>query len=261
MIIDFHTHFFPDKIAKESVQKLAEHANTGYSGDGTLKGLLDFMKADGIDISVNQPVATKAGQVLSINRKMLEITEQYPGIICFGSMHPDFQGFEEELAFLKTRGIKGIKMHPDYQGFHPLDKRMPPIYRACAKNGLILLLHAGVDLAYEEIHSKPEELLEILKTTELTMVLAHMGSYRLWNDVEKYLVGEKVYFDLAYCDEMDDNQLKRMILNHGAERIVFATDFPWERASVILKKLKTLNLPKKDLDNILYKNAARLLRI
>ena len=88
-----------------------------------------------------------------------------------------------------------------------------------------------------------------------------MGAYRMWNDVEKFLVGKNCYFDLGYCNEMDNSQLKRMILDHGSKKILFGTDFPWERASVIKKKIETLGLPKADLDNIYYKNASKLLNL
>ena len=81
----------------------------------------------------------------------------------------------------------------------------------------------------------------------------------MWDKVEELLVGENVYFDVAYCDEMDNAQLKRMILNHGSEKILFATDFPWERAEVMKRKLDTLCLPAKDSDNIRFKNASELL--
>ena len=261
MIIDFHTHFFPDKIARESIDKLAKHANARYFGDGTLKGLLEFMEKDGIDISVNQPVATRAEQVLSINRRMIEVSREYPQIVCFGSMHPDFDDCDKELAFLAAQGIRGIKMHPDYQNFHPGDKRMRAIYESLVKNKLILLLHSGVDLAYEEVHSTPPEIKEMLKLKGLKVVLAHMGAYKLWDDVEKYLVGEDVYFDLAYCDEMENAQLQRIILAHGPEKILFATDFPWERGLTMLRKLDSLNLSKEDRDKILYKNALSLLKM
>jgi uncharacterized protein len=261
MIIDFHTHFFPDKIAKESIAKLAEHADVKYFGDGTLKGLLKFMMRDGIDLSLNQPVATRPEQVVSINRKMLEIEEDNYQIMCFAAMHPDFKDCDTELSFLASKFIRGIKMHPDYQDFHPGDKRMIPIYESLVKNEMMLLLHSGVDLAYTEVHSTPREIKEILKLKGLTLILAHMGGYRLWDDVEKYLVGENVYFDLAYCDEMKDDQLKRMILDHGSDKILFGTDFPWERGLTILNKLYSLHLSKQDLDNIIYKNALRLLKI
>jgi len=42
---------------------------------------------------------------------------------------------------------------------------------------------------------------------------------------------------------------------------LFATDFPWERASVIRNKINSLGLSTNDLDNIFFKNACKLLNI
>ena len=261
MLIDFHTHFFPDNIAKESCDMLAKKSGVTYYGDGTLASLLKFMKEDGVDISVNAPVATKPGQVASINRKMVEINRAQKSVICYGTMHPDFDGFEEEISFLARNGVKGVKMHPEYQGFCPEEKRMLGIFEACAVNGLPVLLHSGADLGYDTIHCKPAGIKKILDIKGLTLILAHMGAYRMWDEVEKLLVGEDVYFDLAYCAEMDSTQLKRMILNHGSDKVLFATDWPWERASVIKKKIGSLGLSSDDIDNITFRNASKLLDI
>ena len=261
MLIDFHTHFFPDKIAKTSCDLLARKAGVSYYGDGTLAGLLKFMKEDGVDISVNAPVATKPEQVPGINRKMLELNRAGGPVICFGAMHPEFTGYKSELAALKAGGVKGIKMHSEYQEFCPEEKRMTGIYEACADSGLAVLFHSGADLGYDTVHCRPEGIKKILGIKGLTLILAHMGAYRLWNDVENLLVGENVYFDLAYCADMDSTQLKRMILNHGSDKILFATDFPWERANVIRNKISSLGLNTNDLDNIFFKNACKLLNI
>ena len=41
MIIDFHTHIFPDKVAEKAVPKLAAVINHNPSMNGTAAGLLD----------------------------------------------------------------------------------------------------------------------------------------------------------------------------------------------------------------------------
>lgn len=261
MLIDFHVHFFPDAIARASVEKLAHNAGAAYYGDGTLGALVSFMKEDGVTVSVNQPVATKPEQVQSINRKMIGLRATHPEIVSFGAMHPGFAGYAEELAFLKQNGIPGIKIHPDYQDFCPEDPRFRPILESCARLGLAVLFHAGVDLAYPEVHCTPRGLREVLEIPGLTVICAHMGGYKLWDDVEKYLVGKNVYLDLAYCRDMDDARLTRMIEAHGHERILFASDFPWERARAIKDKVDSLPFGDEARANIFHRNASRLLNL
>lgn len=56
-----------------------------------------------------------------------------------------------------------------------------------------------------------------------------MGGWKLWDDVEKYLVGTPIYFDTAFTlNFITDEQLLRIIKNHGSEKILHATDSPWE---------------------------------
>jgi predicted TIM-barrel fold metal-dependent hydrolase len=181
--------------------------------------------------------------------------------VCFGSMHPSFEDIEEEVEFLRLSGIKGIKLHPEYQQFRPEEKHMVKLYEACAANNIAILFHSGIDLGYDTVHCPPSSAAEVLNIKGLTIIFAHMGAYRMWDEVEKLLVGKKCYFDTAYCNEMNNSQLKRMILNHGSNRILFGSDFPWERASVMKKKIDALGLSQSDLDNIYFKNASKLLGI
>ena len=64
--IDFHTHVFPDKIAKAAIDALAAESGTYRPRtDGTLQGLLDSMKRADISASLVANIATKSTQLLS----------------------------------------------------------------------------------------------------------------------------------------------------------------------------------------------------
>ena len=67
MIIDFHTHTFPDKIASRAIEKLEGFGDIFSCSDGTSAGLLSSMAKAGISLSVDLPVATAERQVVSIN--------------------------------------------------------------------------------------------------------------------------------------------------------------------------------------------------
>lgn len=55
MIIDFHTHIFPDEIAGKTLEKLRKMGGISPFTDGTLNGLKASMKAAGVDISLILP--------------------------------------------------------------------------------------------------------------------------------------------------------------------------------------------------------------
>ena len=74
MIIDFHTHVFPDKISKRAIHSLEDNIvkiqgeNFPARTDGSLGELLKTMKEDNVDYSVVLPIATTVTQSTSINK-------------------------------------------------------------------------------------------------------------------------------------------------------------------------------------------------
>ena len=120
MLIDFHTHIFPDKIAERTLEVLkagalrCEHKETTSHYDGTKAGLLSLMKDSGVDISVALPIATKPTQTESINVFAASVTDKR--IISFATLHPQNEDTDKILENIKSAGFKGIKLHPEFQG-------------------------------------------------------------------------------------------------------------------------------------------------
>lgn len=73
MIIDFHTHIFPDKIAGRTLGYLSGIFGASPFAGGTHTGLCDSMKKAGVDVSISLPAVTKVSQVESIAKKLLGI--------------------------------------------------------------------------------------------------------------------------------------------------------------------------------------------
>ena len=119
MIIDFHTHIFPDKIAEKTISYLMEKGGIPSFSDGKATSLIEKMNEAGVDISVSLPAMTSPAQFDSINRYALEINREYASnnkIISFGGIHPDCDDIDGKMKLLKNRGFIGVKIHPDYQG-------------------------------------------------------------------------------------------------------------------------------------------------
>lgn len=58
MVIDFHTHIFPDKIAESAIRSLEKSGGTKANIPATKNALTASMKTTNIDYSVNMPIAT-----------------------------------------------------------------------------------------------------------------------------------------------------------------------------------------------------------
>lgn len=266
MFIDTHVHAFPVNIAQQTLEHLKSLSDMTSYGDGTAHSIIRFMDEDQIDLSVNLPIATKPEQVVGINRKMITANQENKRILNFGTMHPDFGkigNIGEELEFIAQNGVKGIKLHPEFQDFYPDDNKMTAIYEACMKNNLIIYFHAGYDEAFEDVHGTPARFSQVRYIdSDLKIVLAHMGGYKMWDDVESHLMGmHEVYFDTSYCTEMEEWQMKEIIFGHGAYKILFASDMPWERPAHLIKKVKALDLGPMFESMIFGNNAKKLLNI
>jgi len=262
-LFDFHTHAFPDAIAENAISKLAKTFGFPPETDGTISDTVKKMKSWGVDGGVILNIATKPSQADSIYNFCTSINEQ--NIVAFASVHPDDPNLEKNLERIKNGGLKGIKIHPDYQDFFVDEPRAFKIYKKCEELGLIVDFHAGFDFYAPVIfHGRPDLFAKISDgCPNLTIVLAHLGGIKLWDDVEKYIVGRKnIYLDTSMLYRfMQPEQTKRIILNHGAENILFGSDCPWENPTDSLKYLKSLELTGQQMELICYKNAERLLNI
>lgn len=268
MIIDFHTHIFPDKIAVATVDKLksylcdAGEECAAYT-DGTLTSLRESMKKAGVDKSVILPVVTNPKQFDSINRFSAEVDKEND-IIAFGGIHPDNESPEEKLDYIKSLGLKGIKLHPDYQGTYINDEKYVRIIRYAEEIGLITLIHAGYDvLSPDDIHCTPDRAIDMLKKVEAKennkIILAHLGGHRGAEESFEKLCGENVWLDTSYVlNKIEPQLLIRMFEKHGFDKILFASDSPWGGQKSFVETLEKLDISEKNKDKIFYKNAEHL---
>ena len=282
MIIDIHTHTFPDKIAAATLDKLKHLSHTIPFTDGTAVGLAASMARAGVDRSVVMPVATSPRQVPHVNdasARMNELGAQ-TGVLSFGCMHPDFDGWKEELARVRDLGLKGIKLHPQYQDTDFDDPRYLRILDRCGELGLVVLTHAGLDIGMPgKDNCAPEMVARVLEQVgPVKLVLAHMGGWRQWDRVEALLPGTGVYLDTSFSlgeiTPLDDGHYRpgdlplldeaaflRMVRKFGSDRVLFGTDSPWDDQGAALARLRALPLESAELDAILGGNARALLGI
>ena len=282
MIIDFHTHTFPDKIAAAAMDKLSGLSHSKPVSDGTAVGLSESAKAAGIDISVILPVATSTKQVPSINDYAAKTNESTgtTGLLSFGCIHPDYTEWKEELSRIVSLGLKGIKIHPVYQDVDFDDPRYLRILERAGELGLIVVTHAGLDIGYPGVERcTPAMALNAVKQVgEVKLVLAHMGGWRQWDKVEELLVGQSIWLDTSFSTgaitPLDDGYYSpeelpmlaeqdflRMISRFGADRVLFGTDSPWSDQKASLDLIRALPLEDTETVAILGGNACKLLQL
>lgn len=261
MVIDFHTHAFPDVIAPRAMEKLSFVSGglIPYT-DGTAEGLRAQMKENGVDFSVVLSIATNPRQQHAVNDFAAALNGR-EGLVAFGSVHPDAPDAIEELERIADMGLRGVKLHPDYQGFAVDDERMVPIYKKISLLGLITVFHAGVDYGFPPPYgATPEKMARALRYFDSPVVAAHLGGVGCYTDVLRYLCGENLYFDTAFTFSMLPKYYAEKIIEaHGTDNILFGTDCPWHTAALERRLIETLSLSDEDKEKIYSGNAKRLL--
>ena len=279
MVIDVHTHTFPDKIAVQTVDFLRRKAHIKNYSDGTSSRLLSSMDEAGIDVSVLLPVATKPSQVDHINERNAGLFEESGGkLLSLAAIHPETEDIKGTVRRTVSLGYRGFKIHPVYQQVDICDIRFLRILDAAEEEGLIVVMHAGADAGFPGAEQAvPRKIRKALnEVPHSRMVLAHMGGCQMWESVPEELAGLPVYVDTAFSlgliepfgddhtwpDEnrqrLDADGFMKIIDIFGADRVLFGTDSPWGCQSDEVGKLSSVGLPDATLKKIMGENAAKL---
>lgn len=267
MIIDFHTHIFPDKIAQKTVDYLSNLGGLPAHTNGTLTDLCTKLEKAGVERSIALPVLTAPHQfdsVLSFTQTVnAQFSEGKHGVLSFAGIHPLCDDLEGKMAQIKSLGYKGVKIHPDYQGVFFDDERYIKILTLAKEHDLIVVTHAGIDIGFRDkpVRCTPDRVLRALeKVSGVKLVLAHYGASEMEDEVYEKLAGLPVYFDTAFVlEHISKDKFLAIAQKHGYDKILFATDSPWKNIKNQVEIIKSYGLSKENQDKIFYKNALELL--
>lgn len=269
MLIDFHTHIFPEKIAAGTIAMLEKNSNGHAHTDGTVEGLLSAMDRASADICITLPVLTKPSQFDGVNRFALSVNQRFQNekrrLISFGGIHPACEDIRGKMKFLKDSGFLGVKIHPDYQDTFIDDAGYIEILNNAKELDMIVVTHAGVDDGYigQPVKCPPELSKNVIeKTGHKKFVLGHYGGHKQWQKVLELLADCDVYFDTAFTlHEIEPELFKKILVRHGEDKVLFASDCPWQDIKNNLDIFTSYGLPERCCEKILFGNALKLLNI
>jgi len=280
VVIDFHTHVFPDHLAASTIQALSLDAHAKYFSDGTVAGLKASMARAGVDHAVVLPVVTNPVKTAKINDLSAQMNQSQSELIYFGGIHPDTPNCKEEMIRMAKMGLKGFKIHPVYQGAELDDPRFLRIFQWAGELGLIVVSHMGIDISCpSDEKCIPEKLCRVLQQVgPVTVVAAHMGGWRFWKQAKEVLPATSVYIDTSFSTGevaiLDDGYYKpgdlsmlspeefmEMKQAFGADRILYATDSPWSDHQESLDWIRALPLTEEEKEKIFGGNAKKLLQL
>lgn len=243
--IDIHTHAFHPKIASKAVRALEKTYGVHCLGSGLLPDLEEEEVRAGVSYFTVLCAATAPSQVLPANNYAIKIHQDEGNrAIAFGTLHPGYEHWEEELDRLEKNGIRGLKLHPDFQGFSMNDPALLPIYEAC-EGRFIVLFHVGSTALPSEAPSSPIKLRKVLQNfPRLDVIAGHFGGYRMW-DLALQVFSEHPYEHLwmdtsSTTDFVDQKCLHRLFTLLPEEHYFFGTDWPIYRPGEEMLRLKKL---------------------
>jgi predicted TIM-barrel fold metal-dependent hydrolase len=262
-ILDFHAHAFPDVLAPKAIEALETGSGCKAETNGTLNGLLTLMDARGVDQAVVPNIATKPAQAQPILDWCLQIASER--IIPFASVHPLSSNVTEEVEAIARAGIRGIKIHPMYQQFKADDPAVFPFYEAARAADLVVLTHAGYDIAFDSCdNASPTRFARALDSVPgLKLVLAHLGGWNAFDEFTETLMGrDDLYIDTAFClGFCSPASLNRILQGHSLDHVLFGSDSPWGRMSQQIDYVRSFPISDSDKGKILSGNARELLQI
>lgn len=260
MIIDFHTHAFPDTVAVKAIPTLEKVGNISAHTKGTVDALLESMDNAGIEKSVICSIATRPEQFESILKWSHAVKSSR--IIPLPSIHPDDPDCVKHVYRIKEEGFAGIKMHPYYQNYFLADTSLTPFYEALSDSGLLLVAHCGFDIGFPRTRcADPAQILKLIKNfPTLRFVATHFGGWKLWDEVEEMLIGKEIFMEISFALKyLSKEQISRMIKQHPREYLLFGSDSPWDNQSICLQALSRLSLETELFTAITGNNAQKLL--
>lgn len=257
---DIHAHVFPQAIAEKAVLYLEDYYHFKWEGNGLAEDLLRHMDLAGVQRTVIFSSATKPEQVEAVNNFIAGLCRMYPERFTgFGTLHREYAGYRDELRRMDELGLKGVKFHPDFQNFDIDDPAMMKLYEAIGPDR-VMLFHTG-DKTSEK--SAPERLAKVLDTfPELRIIAAHFGGYSMWERAIKSLVGRNVWLDTSSAIPfLGSEAAARIVKMHGADRILWGSDYPAVQPGSAAAHLRSLGLADAELEKIFYRNAETLLGV
>ncbi len=269
MIIDFHTHAFPQKIYERAIKTLEDNIKTysGYElkayGTGSVDGLIGDMRREKIDASLVLPIATSPKQSDTINLFAAEINGQN-GIYSFGSIHPEWEDTDGALEKIAELGLKGVKLHPEYQSFFIDSDKSLKILKKCEDLGLYTVLHTGHDHGCPPpLHCTPDRLKNVLGyVSGRYIIAAHLGAWGMWEESQKHIIGTPIKIDTSFSLHLlDEKTALDMIRAHGTENVLFGSDWPWYSQGKTYEHLSKIGLSESELKAICETNPKKILDI
>jgi predicted TIM-barrel fold metal-dependent hydrolase len=225
-------------------------------------GLTADMAESGVGVSCCLAIANQARQVDRVNEFAAGLVAG--NRIAFGTVHVGLS-VEDNLASLHRHGITAVKLHPLFQRFSLDDRRLWSILEAFGSE-IAVITHVGQGGdPFTNSLSSPKMIRDIARQfPDLRLMACHFGGYKILDDAEEMLAGSDVVLETSWPPSLTTlrpERVRNLIRQHGAERIVFGSDWPMTSPREEIAAIEALGLSDDETKLVLGGTIARVLDI
>lgn len=232
MIIDIHTHVGKNQHVFATLEQLQAEMNKNKVNLSACFVLGDEVKQDSLTL------AKKCGKFI------------FP----FFRFDPKNTTFEELEKCLPL--FKGVKLHPRLEDFDPLDERFAKMFEIIEKHKIPILIHTRKE---NNDNSDPDRLLTLVeKYKGINFIFGHFAN-AVESVIEKMKELPNLFLETSIVSS--PKIIEMAVKKCGSEKILFGSDFPYSDQELELQKVLRSEISYRDKENLLYKNALRLLGV
>jgi len=275
MIIDVHTHVFPDNSVFSNTF-LAEASRARKEPIDLSTRYADYCAtAPNVTATICFGGKAKLAGLWVDDQAVATYVQQDPArLLGFLSLDPTQPGWEAELEYgHQELGLCGIKLMPMYAGFFPQDSRLNPLWSYAQKHGLPVLLHTGTTFVSQSwIEATLPRHIDVVarRYPEARIIMAHLGHPYEGECVAVIRKHPHVYADVSALHYRPWQLFHSLMLVHEYgvwHKLLFGTDFPFTNVAASLDGLRSLaqvkidrfGLPAEEIEALIERDALSLL--
>jgi predicted TIM-barrel fold metal-dependent hydrolase len=272
-VIDFHTHpWRPEDLAASTADFIRGISPTVHAHGDALSDprfAAGILRADGVEHAVMLAEHCPRTSGVVRTETVIELCGKSEGFFLpFASVDPTSDPAPADFVerAIVEGGVRGLKLYPSYQFFYPNDAIVYPVYEVCQRHRLPVLLHVGSSVlrGTRMKYCDPIHLDDVaVDFPDLPIVMAH-GGRGFWYDTCAFLASHHANVHIDVTGLVPQRQLEHFPrMERMADKFVFGSDWPALPRTVAqnVAAVSALGLSDEALEKILWRNAARLLRL
>ena len=266
--IDAHIHILPDEVHKAN----PDAENVWVYAD--LHKYVEMMDRLGIEkaaiMPLNDPwLMSMEFTVEAVHKNLYEMKQRYPGkFYAFADIdtrNDSATSVQEVRRAVEEYRLDGIKIHPNNNGARLDSDYYIGIFTYAQEHNVPVAIHCYPNA--DDDYCTTQQIVGVLEQyPNLTVIVSHMGAYQ-W----ERLLPTSAYVDISailpdYVRTYGIKQTNEILRKLGAERLIFATDYPDSRLlspediyETYFTILDQMDFTQAEAERIAYENMSRIL--